>query len=157
MIRRLAGLALAVAGLAGCAQGGPAPAGFSQSGVRVEAVLEAGQLVVTLTPDPGFHVYSIDLPADGIDGLGRPTVVRPLVGLEATGALRADRPVVAERPAGLEVTLPVYPEGPVTIRLPVRSVTGADPEIAVSYAACSDRTCLAPVSGRRIRLARTES
>jgi hypothetical protein len=142
--------------VAGCARRGE-PAGFHSDGVRVEAVLAAEEVVVTFTPDPGYHVYSVDLPPDGIQGLGRPTVVRPVTGLVADGRLRADRDVVLERPAGLDVALPVYPAGPVTVRLPVSdSADGAgDPAvIEIGYAACSDRVCLAPVSGRRVTLSR---
>ncbi|MFG2004139.1 hypothetical protein ACGFNU_33765 [Spirillospora sp. NPDC048911] len=51
------------------------------------------------------------------------------------------------------VRLPVYPDGPVTISLPVRRV-GTVGEVIVSYGACSKTTCLAPVTDHvtKIRL-----
>jgi hypothetical protein len=46
----------------------------------------------------------------------------------------------------LGVRLPTYPDGPVTVSLPVRRI-GPTADIVVSYAACSSGTCLAPVTG----------
>jgi len=45
----------------------------------------------------------------------------------------------------LHVTLPVYPDGPVHVRLRVASDGDASPTVIVSYGACSERLCLRPV------------
>jgi hypothetical protein len=143
---------------AGCA-GRPAPqltGRFEGNGVAVTATLrDSGrdsEVAATFRPQAGFHLYSVDLPAQGIDGLGIPTVLAVRGDLVATGAPRADRPVRMLRPAGLPVELPVYPDGPVTITLPVRR-TGADRvEVVVSYAACSEGRCLMPVTDQPIAL-----
>ncbi|WP_160161215.1 hypothetical protein [Actinomadura sp. K4S16] len=100
---------------------------------------------VTFRPTrPGFHIYSLDLPSGG---LGVPTRVGVRAGLEATGAPRADEAVRWLDLPLLDTRLPVYPDGPVTISLPVRR-TGPAAEIVVSYGACSRSVCLPPVIDR---------
>jgi hypothetical protein len=100
------------------------------------------------------------LPPKGIDGLGRPTRAAPVGGLAATGTPVTDRSTVPFQPARLDTVLPVYPNGPPTITVPVRSlspVAGTAPAsrvIAVSYAACGPQVCLAPVTGYQLKLAR---
>ena len=152
---------IAAAGaLAGCgtSAGGPAASGsFSDGGVRVVANLStldgSGTLSVTLTPlRKGFRLYSMDLPPAGIDGLGRPTRVGLVEGLVATGRAVASRPVTSLRLSGLTTVLPVYPDGPVTVTIPVRSTKGTRPALTVSYAACSVATCLPPVSAHPLGL-----
>lgn len=127
-----------------------------ENGVRVDIVVSAnangdGQVVATFTPDKsGFHVYSIDLPADGVQGLGRPTKVAVSGGLAATGTQQADKQVRHLRPSGVDVDLPVYPDGPVTVTLPVHRSTAAA-SVLISYAACSEsQGCLMPVSDKAI-------
>jgi hypothetical protein len=135
----------------------PSSGGFRDSGVQVEARITAstattGNLVVTLTPDPGFHVYSLDLPDRGISGLGRPTRVRTVNGLTATGRTAADRQLIQLRMPELDVVLPVYPEGPLQVTVPVKLIPGARREIAVSYAACSAQICRSPVADHPLEL-----
>lgn len=139
----------------------PSHGGFRDSGVQVQARITAstattgtttGTLVVTLTPDPGFHVYSLDLPDRGISGLGRPTRVRTVNGLTATGRAAADRQVIQLRMPELDVVLPVYPEGPLRVTVPVELTPGARRGITVSYAACSAQTCRTPVADHPLEL-----
>jgi hypothetical protein len=165
--RRLAaGLAVGVAmALAGCghdpADDPPALpeqvaslASFEEGGVRVEVVLRqtsrAARLQVRLAPvEQGFHVYSIDLPDDGVDGLGTPTRVSVSGGLTSAGRLTAQpEPVTLELPE-LGVTLPVYPDGPAVLDLPVR-VSGPVGEVRLTYGACSKGMCLPPVRDRLV-------
>lgn len=132
---------------------------FVERGVRVTLGLDRDRsrrawLAATFSPlGANTHMYSIDLPADGIDGLGRPTRVEILSGsgLRATGPAVADRPVIDDRIDALGVVLPVYPSGPVTVRIPVElAATTSRASVSVSYMACGLQGCLPPVRDRRI-------
>ncbi|WP_176731610.1 protein-disulfide reductase DsbD domain-containing protein [Micromonospora rhizosphaerae] len=156
LVAALAGVLLAGA----CARSAePSPAAersgrLEAGGVTVEAVLADGQVRATFRPQrPGFHVYSIDLPPDGVQGLGIPTVVAVRGSLDAIGTPSADKPVNELRIEELNVTLPVYPDGPVTVTLPIRSTADGPAEVVVTYGACSASTCLPPVRERVIALA----
>ncbi|SCL44453.1 Disulphide bond corrector protein DsbC [Micromonospora eburnea] len=159
LVAALAGALLA----GGCANsGGPSSTTdrsgrLEAGGVTVEATLtdgpDGGRLRTTFRPQrPGFHLYSIDLPPDGVQGLGIPTVVAVRGSLDATGAASADMPVSNLRIEELDVDLPVYPDGPVTVTLPVRSTGDGPAEVVVTYGACSAGTCLPPVRERVIAL-----
>jgi hypothetical protein len=132
--------------LAGCGHppARPEVRRFSESGVEVTLRISAAMVQATYRPvHAGFHVYSIALPPGGV---GTPTRLDVRGGLAATGPARADkvpRPLVL---AGMR--LPVYPDGPVRVSLPVRR-TGRTAEVLVSYGACGATTCLAPVVGHR--------
>jgi cytochrome c biogenesis protein CcdA len=108
-------------------------------------------------PGQVYHLYSKDLPPDGIEGVGRPTLLRVPVGgpLFARGPLVADAP--EHRLASDGVTYPVYAPGPVVLRLPVGLPQGdgdlVDAMVEVTYMACSETTCLPPVEGAVVRLA----
>jgi hypothetical protein len=124
----------------------------TESGVEITVTVSARQVKVTYRPTrPGFHVYSVEMPSGGVDGIGIPTR------LGVSGGLQADGPPVADRPTRflelreLGVTLPVYPDGPVALSLPVQR-TGDTADVIISYGACSESTCLAPVVGRAIHL-----
>jgi hypothetical protein len=130
--------------------------GFTDSGVSVAMHLseDGKNLLTTFTPQrPGFHLYSVGLPAGGIRGLGRP------IRVEVAGALRSRGPLTAESPVrmvpmqGTDVTFPVYPDGPVTTELPVAVDAHGAAKVLVSYAACSPQECLMPVSGHPVDLA----
>lgn len=159
---RVSLLVAAVAGVllaGGCARSAqPSPAAersgrLEAGGVTVEAVLTDGQVRATFRPKrPGFHLYSLDLPPDGVQGLGIPTVVAVRGRLDAAGAPSADKPVNELRIEELNVTLPVYPDGPVTVTLPIRSTGDGPAEVVVTYGACSASTCLPPVRERVIAL-----
>jgi hypothetical protein len=110
-------------------------------------------LSATFIPtSPGFHLYSADLPRGGIDGLGFPTVLAAGRGLHAIGPVTADKAVTMLRPASLDVALPVYPDGPVTLTMPVEAGDGSPAEATIGYAACSATRCLLPVTGQTVPL-----
>jgi len=123
----------------------------------VTIALEDGgaTLAATFAPtDNTAHLYSKDLPRNGVDGLGRPIRVEA----EQTSSIQlgeptADRPVQNDFIAALNVNVPVYPAGPVTLRFPARR-SGRGPAVfRVSYMACGERGCLAPVTGRVLTVA----
>ncbi len=135
-------------------------ASFEENGVAVGIFFESvapgkGRLDGTFTPlEAELHLYSKDLPKHGIRGLGRPTLLEIISppSLKSRGALVASRPATERFVAALGAKLPVYPDGAVTLSLPVSTgrngpVTG---ELSVTYMACSDRVCLAPVVDERI-------
>jgi hypothetical protein len=149
-----AGAAL-LAAAAGC---GPHPptvdltAEYREAGVTVTLLLHNGSLTATYRPDQaGFHLYSAALPPGGIDGLGRPTVLAPGHGLTATGLAAADREPTTLHEVELGVDLPVYPDGPVTLTLPV-VISGAPFEAVIGYAACSATKCLFPITDKAVTL-----
>ncbi|WP_200213545.1 protein-disulfide reductase DsbD domain-containing protein [Micromonospora coerulea] len=162
--RLLVGVLVGVLLTAGCTRSGGPPTTADRSGrleaggVSVEATLTDGpngaRLRATFRPQrPGFHLYSTDLPPYGVQGLGIPTVVAVRGSLDAIGAPTADKPVSELRIEELGVTLPVYPDGPVTVTLPVRSTGDGPAEVVVTYGACSASTCLPPVREQTIALA----
>jgi hypothetical protein len=131
---------------------------FHSNGVSVTIKLSIApdggpQLVATFRPDePGFHLYSIDLPVGGVDGLGVPTSVAVRGDLRAQGQPTTDAPIRTLRPAGLDAALPVYPDGPVTVTLNVNRTGRGRADAVVGYAACSEDQCLPPVIDQPIRL-----
>ncbi|MER8188319.1 hypothetical protein [Kitasatospora sp. NPDC094015] len=156
--RRTGAAALAALGVlaAGCSSA-PAAAGsptvrFDDSGVTVTLTAHdwsaaGGTLDLDLAPDEsGFHLYSTDLPADGVDGVGRPTAVR------VDGVLAAPEPLAVRAEvrritlAGSDTPVPVYPDGPVHATLKLRASGRGSATVYVSYAACGEaKGCLMPV------------
>lgn len=155
-----------LAGLcAACQPAGPQPLELAlqtQNGVQVALRLvydDEGQalLEATFTPEEAdAHLYSKDLPLEGLDGLGRPTRLDLPEGspLQARGDLQesaaAESLVVSpDLPA-----LPVYPAGPVTLRLPVTlPPEGADSaQVLISYMVCTPRGCNKPVVSQAVDL-----
>ncbi|MEU9444177.1 hypothetical protein AB0D42_25405 [Streptomyces sp. NPDC048304] len=112
------------------------------------------ELQATFSPQrPGIHIYSIDLPSQGIDGLGIPT--RLSVHGDLTPVGKPPSTNVATRllrPAGLQTGIPVYPDGPVTFTMPVRQTGSHQADVVVSYGACSESRCLMPVTDEVIHL-----
>ncbi|MEU9234238.1 hypothetical protein [Streptomyces subrutilus] len=155
---------LSLASLAACgaqpAQGDAAPptTSFTENGVTVTLSVSDwqapnGTVTAVFTPEEGFHLYSTDLPATGIEGVGRPTAV------DVTGVLRAAGKLTAAAQArtislpGVEAPVPVYPDGPVTTTLPVRADGDGDATVLLGYASCSARDgCTIPVSDRPVHL-----
>ncbi|MBA3684011.1 MAG: hypothetical protein H0W72_02060, partial [Planctomycetes bacterium] len=111
-------------------------------------------LAATFTPDaatPPLHLYSMDLPEGGA-GIATRLALKPGGPAEATGPLAADR-----TPHDLE-GLSVYPDGPVTLRLPIRLPDGAAGttvavSAVVSYMACTATDCRIPVRNKAIDVA----
>jgi hypothetical protein len=127
--------------------------------VRIDVVRRpSGQLHLmgTFTPTrEGFQLYSKDLPKDGLNGLGRPTLleVAKSDSVEVTGPLEANRPVQDIYVGTLDLSFPVYPAGPVTLSLPFEFVGNGDlisMEMSITYMACSDKVCLPPVIDKHI-------
>lgn len=133
---------------------------FSKNSVIVLIDLEKGEdekhfFSATFTPEPGFHLYSKDLPITGVDGLGRPTLLE--AGVEShyqvTGELIETVP--AEIPEFEPKDLWVYPSGAITLRLPIELPPGngwTEDTVRITYMACSDRGCKAPVIGQEIAI-----
>jgi Disulphide bond corrector protein DsbC len=125
---------------------------FSKSRVNVELYLVVDEdsqpwLEATFTPEGDCHLYGKDIPMEGVDGVGRPTLLEVVPGgqMAADGALR-------ESPAAYQEDGPdgllVYPPGEVTLRLPVRLPDGKgwfDEQVSITYMACREGTCYAPV------------
>ena len=156
----LGSTAVAVVILGGCGENrAPDPTGHATAdGVTVTVTLLPSsegrrELRATFSPQRlGFHIYSIDLPAQGIDGLGIPTRLSVQGGLTAVGKPTANLATRLLRPAGLPTQIPVYPDGSVTFTLPVRQTSSHQAEVIVSYGACSETSCLMPVHDEVIHL-----
>jgi hypothetical protein len=169
-------LALAVVALAAsaCVAGSPAPqpedltysrwralTDFTEQGVHVEIVLDEDSLghmwlAGVYTPiEPDSYLYSAHMPAAGIQGLGRPTVlaVVPPSEVKVLGPVVPNLKPHEDRVESLNLTLPVYPPGPVTLRLPIEIPgvgSSARVTLAVGYMACGPRGCMPPVEGKRV-------
>ena len=133
---------------------------FTERGVRVQLTLErdsAGRLWLAgaFTPlDAKTHLYAQELPAGGVDGVGRPTRL-DLVGgtLKVIGPAVANRPVQPDRIELLKQTYPIYPPGAVTVRVPVARVKGdtsSRAEVSVTYMGCGPKGCMPPVVDKRV-------
>lgn len=118
------------------------------TGASGEAVLR-----VTIAPlDPGYHIYSLALPPNGVNGLGVPTRALVKGAFTAVGRPVADAPTQYLRIAALDVALPVYPDGPVTLTVRVTRRGSGLTDVIASYGLCSDARCMVPVDGLKISL-----
>ncbi|MBI5295691.1 MAG: hypothetical protein HY869_09460 [Chloroflexi bacterium] len=113
-------------------------------------------LTATFTPlEAGLHLYSKDIPPTGVDGLGRPTLFNlpadsPLV---QVGETMESQP--SQDPFEGPSELRVYPEGPITLSIPVLLPEGEDwldQQVSVTYMACSELGCRAPVENKAIAI-----
>jgi Thiol:disulfide interchange protein DsbD, N-terminal len=135
---------------------------IEEAGVRVDISYvgaDRGEVIAMFEPlNDGYHLYGPEMPAGGIDGAGRPTLVELADGSawRATDALAATPATTLQRLPTFDQPFPVFPAGPVTLRLPVERDTGAAGSplaVAVTYMTCSDTgICLAPVEGRMVIL-----
>ncbi len=133
---------------------------FTKNSVSVSIYLSRSQdgqnaLIATFVPQEGLHLYSKDIPRSGVDGLGRPTLLELTQNskMKATGALIESVP--AQVPDFEPRDLLVYPAGSVTLTLPITlqsSVDQANDEVSITYMACSDVGCKAPVVDQFISL-----
>ncbi|MFJ5829164.1 hypothetical protein [Streptomyces sp. NPDC093089] len=159
---------LAAVPLTGCGQeSAPSHAAavteFNENGVTVRLSVadwksDAGTLVATFTPDEaGFHLYSTALPAEGMEGVGRPTGVRPVGSVAAAGEMTVDKPVKSITVPGVRAAVPVYPDGPVTVTLPIRATAPGEAKVLIGYASCSSTEgCTIPVADRAVSLSTGE-
>ena len=136
--------------------------GFVSNGVSVKVALETDSknhpvLSATFAPTKqGFHLYSKDLPERGVNGIGVPTrfVVINSENVKSSGSAFANVSPKNLEMKSLGVTLPIYPEGPVQIRIPIEvspTATEAEAKLSFTYMACkSDGECLRPVEGKEL-------
>lgn len=108
-------------------------------------------LEATFTPPAGDHLYSKDLPLNGVDGLGRPTLLEIPGGakMQALGELIESVPSVIDEFEFAE--LPVYPAGAVTLDLPISLPAGAgwiNDIVSVTFMACNEKGCKPPIIGK---------
>jgi hypothetical protein len=168
-LRVLLVLCLLVSLLAACDLVGNDPdhaqvtlAEFTESYVHVLLELERtddGQaiLLATFTPtEADAHLYSKDLPREGINGLGRPTLLElPQDALmQAVGALQDSVPAETDPACSETPSLPLYPAGAVTLSLPVSLPSAGgklvNDQVLVTYMACTETGCHAPVIGKTV-------
>ena len=135
---------------------------FTESYVSVSILLEHsgeedGVLMATFTPtETDAHLYSMELPLEGIDGLGRPTLLALAPGafMQVAGELQESQPSEEQVVAPDLPALPVYPAGAVTLRLPILLPEGEGELIAdqvlVTYMSCTPRGCHKPVVERLV-------
>ena len=139
----------------------PILANFTENGVEVTIRLDhdaQGQDILAAAfsaLEPGFHVYSKDVPREGLKGLGRPTLVELTSSskMQLAGDLLDS---IAPLSESIQEDIPgllVYPEGLVTLYLPVTLPEDAGEitdEVSVTYMACSQKGCKKPVEGKII-------
>ena len=132
---------------------------FAKNGVSVVLSLErsgsssAATIVGIFTPDPNhpqpLHLYGLSLPVGGAG-------IATRIALPADSALSVRGPLTADQTTHDLAGLPVFPEGPVTLRLPVHLPSGNDPSLAltvlVDYLACTRDSCLIPVLRGKVTL-----
>ena len=110
-------------------------------------------LVTSFIPPEGYHLYSKDLPPSGKNGQGRPTLLElPSDSrMQSTGALTES---VASDMVNYEPDGPlVYPEGPVTLTLPIKLPLASgwvNDHISLTYTACTAINCKEPTIGKLI-------
>jgi hypothetical protein len=139
----------------------PTSVAVEESGVHVEITYTGGfrgEVVAVFHPlDAGFHLYGPELPRNGIDGAGRPTLLElPAASAwSSTGPLAAEPPRTLQSLPSFDQPFPIFPDGPATLRLPVEldasAPVGTDLVVSLTYMACSSSgLCLAPVIGREV-------
>jgi hypothetical protein len=112
-------------------------------------------LRATFTPPEGYHLYGKDIPARGVDGLGRPTRLEltPNSLMKAMGDLTDNKD---PQPPNFEPReLLVYPQGAVTLSLPVILPAGGkwvQDELSITYMACSASQCKPPVEAKIVQV-----
>ena len=131
---------------------------FTKNSVMVSIYLgkmQDGQdaLVASFAPPEDAHLYSKDIPRNGVDGLGRPTLLELTQNsqMKAIGTLMESP--LAQIPEFEPKNLLVYPSGVVTLTLPVTLPTSenwVDDEISITFMACSDNGCKPPVENEVI-------
>jgi hypothetical protein len=108
-------------------------------------------LSATFTPSQDHHLYSKDIPINGLEGLGRPTLLELTEESQMTALGGLIESVQAQEPDFEPKELLVYPAGPVTLKLPVKLPPGndwIDDQVKITYMACSAYQCKPPVEGK---------
>jgi hypothetical protein len=120
---------------------------------------QSGQFILSATFTPqllGLHLYSKEIPRNGVDGLGRPTLLELAKGsaIKANGEL-AENAISSQASSFDPDGLLLYPAGPVTLSLPVLLPEGnswVSEEVLVTYMACDGQGCRAPVQQKPIAI-----
>jgi hypothetical protein len=113
-------------------------------------------LSATFTPQlPSMHLYSREIPRNGVEGVGRPTLLELPEGskLKVNGELTES--VAASQPPLYPAGLLIYSAGPVTLSFPVLLPEGnnwVNDEVLVTYMACDGQGCRAPVEQKPIAI-----
>jgi hypothetical protein len=108
-------------------------------------------LVAEFTPPPGYHLYSKDLPREGVDGLGRPTLLELTADSKMTALGPLEESVAALEEISEVAALLAYPAGPVALTLAVSLPPGAGwvvDALSLTFMVCTDTGCKPPVVGR---------
>ena len=132
---------------------------FTENKVTVTITLsnvenDQATLSATFTPqNPSLHLYSKEIPRNGVEGLGRPTLLE----LPNSSVLKANGELVesvAPQPPLVDPKeLLVYPAGPITLSLPVllpNENKWINDVVLVTYMACDEQGCRAPVQQKPI-------
>jgi thiol:disulfide interchange protein len=147
-------LVLLLLGIGGAGSAADALASLHKNGVTVEITVDQVEqghavLVATFTPDAKadpLHLYGMELTGD----IGKPTLIE----IKPGEAVHATGPAVASlktHPLPGDDPVPVFPPGPVTLRLPIALASAGDgaphpTTVLVTYMACTEHFCLIPVS-----------
>lgn len=112
-------------------------------------------LSATFTPqDPSLHLYSKDIPKDGVTGLGRPALLEipNNSAIKVIGELTEN--ISAQPPDSGPEELLVYPAGSVTLSLPVEltNASSRTETVYVTYMACNQQGCRPPVENKAIEI-----
>jgi hypothetical protein len=136
-------------------------ASSTENDVEVVIALQRGEndqfiLSATFTPlEPGLHLYSKDIPHKGVDGLGRPTLFELPSDSEIAALDEAQENVSPQCPISGPQDLEIYPTGAVTLRIPILLPDGnewLDEQVSVTYMACDEKGCRAPVENKLIAI-----
>lgn len=120
---------------------------------------EDGQFMLSATFTPqllNMHLYSKEIPRNGVDGVGRPTLLE----IANDSTIKANGEVIENVASSQSSSfdsegLLLYPAGPVTLSLPILLPNGnewVNDKVVVTYMACDDRGCRAPVQQKEIAI-----
>ncbi len=126
---------------------------FTKNSVTVSIYLSTvsdgtNTLIADFAPEEGLHLYSKDIPRNGVNGLGRPALLELTTQSQMKAIGELAESVAAQIPDFEPKGLLVYPAGNIQLSLPITLPTGkgwVNDEVSVTYMACSDIGCKAPV------------
>jgi hypothetical protein len=120
---------------------------------------EDGQFILSATFTPqllDMHLYSREIPRNGVDGVGRPTLLELAEGSNIKVNGEVVESVTSSQSSSFDAEgLLLYPAGPVTLSLPVLLPDGnnwIDEKVIVTYMACDGQGCRAPVQQKPIAI-----